>query len=134
MESSDDDVFCEPNPNRTIRNKKLRRRNAIRRPRERTNSEPRVTREMLHSNRYSSISAPTTPSNVDLLRRQNLVNILRPRNPIVPEVVNMDAGTVQTVNRVLEHQDNHLRLGRRSRLRAQARVDYVTLHNKGRSR
>ena len=50
-------------------------------------SEPRVTRYMVGSNRYASTSTPTSPSEVMLNRSQNLQNILRPTAPLVPESI-----------------------------------------------
>ena len=106
----------------------------MRRPRKNARSEPRITRDMLKSNKYVTSSAPTTPSQVILTERQNLEQILRPRNPILPEVVNMDANTVQTVTQALSDPEIQAVRERQSRLRPQNKVDYAMLHRSGRKK
>ena len=71
-----------------IGNNQLSRQNAFRRN-DRPTTEPRITRAMINS-MPSSISAPTSPSQVILDRAQNLENVLRPTTPIVPEAVTVD--------------------------------------------
>ena len=71
-----------------IGNNQLSRQNAFRRN-ARPTTEPRITRAMINS-MPSSISAPTSPSQVILDRAQNLENVLRPTTPIVPEAVTVD--------------------------------------------
>ena len=71
-----------------IGNNQLSRQNAFRRN-DRPTTEPRITRAMINS-MPSSISAPTSPSQVILDRAQNLENVLRPTTPIAPEAVTVD--------------------------------------------
>ena len=71
-----------------IGNNQLSRQNAFRRN-ARPTTKPRITRAMINS-MPSSISAPTSPSQVILDRAQNLENVLRPTTPIVPEAVTVD--------------------------------------------
>ena len=71
-----------------IGNNQLSRQNAFRRN-DRPTTEPRITRAMINL-MPSSISAPTSPSQVILDRAQNLENVLRPTTPIVPEAVTVD--------------------------------------------
>ena len=71
-----------------IGNNQLSRQNAFRRN-ARPTTKPRITRAMINS-MPSSISAPTSPSQVILDRAQNLENVLRPKTPIVPEAVTVD--------------------------------------------
>ena len=128
--SSDDEVFVG---HRKLKTTKLQRRNAIRKPRNITRSEPRVTRDMLRSDRYSSASNPTTPSQVILDKTQNLDKVLRPRSPLVPDTVNMNAGAVQTLSNALNNiNDNENQEVTRPRRRQ--RIDYVQLHKYGTKR
>ena len=132
-ESSDDEVFIRK-PEETQISPKLRRRNAIRRPRRQHTSEPRVTRDMLRSNRYESVSCPVTPSAVDLGRTQNLTKILKPRNPIVPEAVSMDEANVQTLKRALDACKNTGDTQTRDapvRTSRKKKIDYLHLHKYG---
>ena len=60
---------------------------------------------MLRSNRYQSISNPTSPNDIILDRAQNLENILNPRIPIVAEAVALDP-EVQRLDQVLGQEPN----------------------------
>ena len=84
--SSHEDVFLANTPPLKKRNLKLKRRNAIRRKNHTT--EPRITRRSLRLN-HDVMSVPTNPSEVHLDERQNLEAVLRPRNPITHDVVNL---------------------------------------------
>ena len=84
---------------------KLKRNNAMRKGKRpiKSNSEPRVTRNMLQSGSYrASISNPTSPSQVVLNERQNLENILVPNHPILPELVDL-APVVQNLDQALQN-------------------------------
>ena len=85
-------------------------------------SEPRVTRRML--------SDPTSPYNVNLNARQNLANVLDPRAPIIPEVVELGP-RVQNLDLALEHI-GHDNKRRSARVGAKIPKDYKKLHNEGR--
>ena len=127
-ESSQDEVFFSDQQEQ-VRSTKLQRRKAIRRKKKTLNSEPRVTRNMIHSDRYQSISCPTTPSQVQLDKRQNLEEILIPRNPIIPELVEVNDVIVQTMDRALEKvQDEIGNRRRKSRRTTEAKIDYRQLH------
>ena len=101
--------------------------------RQQPRSEPRVTRDMLRSQRYSSLSCPTTPSNVIADKTQNLERVLQVRNPIVSEAV--ISNSVQVLDRALDNSDmdivgdNRRRQSRRTR---HQKVDYLHLHKYGR--
>ena len=132
-ESSNDEVFF-PNTNKPQQSK-LQRRNAIRRPKRTPNSEPRITREMIKSNRYEPVSCPTTPSRVILKKTQNLENVLKQRKPLVPESVNMKDNTVQTLTQALNVQaqdDDKKRRERPIRSVTKQKMDYLHLHKYGR--
>ena len=118
--SSDDDVFM-PNTPPERRSTKLTRRNAIRR--KKNNTEPRVTRQRLSTLTRNSNSQPTSPTAIQLNRCQNLDAYLRPRHPIVNEVVSLQH--VQNLHNVL--QPNVPRRSSRNRIR----VDYARLHHGG---
>ena len=89
-------------------------------------SEPRVTRTMLHSNRYLSVSNPTSPSQVNLNEAQNLENVLHPIAPVVAAAVNMEPGVVQLLNEALD--DPNITNRRRSS-RNQNRKDYSKMQD-----
>ena len=117
--SSHEDVFLANTPPPEKRNLKLQRRNAIRRKNHAT--EPRITRRSLRLDQ-GTMSAPTTPSEVNLDERQNLEAVLRPRHPIINDVVNLQQ--VQNLQDVLESPTRP----RRSQ-RNRHRIDYYQLHN-----
>ena len=117
-ETSDDEVFERIHFHSPVTNPKLRRRNAMR---QKPNSEPRITRNMVQSGNYGgSISNPTSPSLINLTARQNLERILIPNHPLVPEQVQM-APVVQNLDAALQN------IERRSR-RVSVRIDYRKLH------
>ena len=130
VSSSDEEVFARDSfqtPPSTQTTPKLRRSNAMRK---KPNSEPRVTRTMLKSNRYQSISNPTSPSDIILDRAQNLENILNPRIPIVAETVALGP-EVQRLDQVLNQNHNDIVATRRS-TRQKPEVDYKHLNTFGR--
>ena len=91
-DTSDDEVFVVDQfktPPSAIKENKLKRSNAMRRRNRTPASEPRVTRTMLHSDRYISVSNPTSPSQVNLNEAQNLENVLHPIAPVVAAAVNI---------------------------------------------
>ena len=91
-------------------------------------SEPRITRNMLHSGRYTSLSAPTSPSEVRLNEVQNLDNVLQPRNPILPAAVELNQN-VQFVGQALRNEETR----RSNRIQSKGRTDYKKLHKYGRT-
>ena len=104
-ETSDDEVFERNDFKTPPTTPKLKRNNAMRKGRRpiKSNSEPRVTRNMLQSGSYrASISNPTSPSQVVLNERQNLENILVPNHPILPELVDL-APVVQNLDQALQN-------------------------------
>ena len=117
--SSHEDVFLANTPPLQKRNLKLKRRNAIRRKNHTT--EPRITRRSLRLNQ-GVMSVPTNPSEVHLDERQNLEAVLRPRNPITHDVVNLQQ--VQNLQDVLVSPTRT----RRSQ-RNQHKIDYYQLHH-----
>ena len=123
--TSDEEVFARESFQTPPSTPKLRRRNAMRK---KPNSEPRVTRNMLKSNRYQSISNPASPSDIILDRAQNLENILNPRIPIVADVVTLGP-EVQRFEQVLEQEQS---VATRRSSRQKPRVDYKQLNNYGR--
>ena len=126
--TTDDEVFVADEfktpPSAPMR-RKLKRRNAIRRPKRQTESEPRVTRRMLHTDRYS-LSNPTSPSVVNLSAAQNLENILLPRIPIVPEAVNMEPGAVQRLDEAYENDRTRRQSARNQN---KPKIDYKKMNN-----
>ena len=106
-----------------------RSQNAFRKKRtQESNSEPRITRQMLNSNDFRvSLSNPSSPSDVILNRPQNLDRVLNPRVPLVPEAVNLDTGA-----QLLHHALGPAQTPRRStRISSKVKVDYLELHTKG---
>ena len=104
---------------------KLTRSNAMRKEKPVTidpDSEPRVTRRMFLD--------PTSPYNVNLNARQNLANVLDPRAPIIPEVVELGP-RVQNLNLALEHVGQGTQR-RSARVGTKDPVNYKKLHNEGR--
>ena len=83
---------------------------------------------MLRSNRYQSISNPTSPNDIILDRAQNLENILNPRIPIVAEAVALGP-EVQRLDQVFGQEPN---ASPRRSMRQKPRVDYKHLNNNGR--
>ena len=125
-ETTDDEVFERVDFHTPLTTPKLKRRNAMRRGRRQniSNSEPRVTRNMLQSDNYRiSISNPTSPSKVVLSERQNLENILVPNHPLIPEQVDLEP-IVQNFDQVLETIEVE---ERRRSTRASVRLDYKKL-------
>ena len=98
----------------------LRRKNAIRRKqhplRYRTTS-PQGRNESTMGNVRQVFSNPTTPTHVQLRNVNNLSNLLRPNDPIVPEAVQLGS-KVQNVNRALQFTECSPR--RSARLRDKA--------------
>ena len=128
QDTSDDEVFIVDEfktPPSVPRETRLKRRNAMRRPRAHPASEPRVTREMLHSDRYQSISNPTSPSNVNLDRVQNLENVLQLRRPIVAASVNLEPGAVQMLDEAYDNENRR----RSERNKNKPRTDYKKVNN-----
>ena len=70
-------------------------------------------------NFLDSVSTPTSPSRVILDQTQNLENVLRPRNPIVPESVDMSS-RVQTIPTTPRRSSRNT-----------DRKDYHRLHRRG---
>ena len=95
-------------------------------------SEPRVTRDMVRSDRYESISTPSSPSGVQLDRRQDLSKVLQRGRPAGPEHVDMVDATVQRFDWALRNMGVHERNTASGRLRRRHRVDYRLLHRYGR--
>ena len=83
---------------------------------------------MLHSGRYTSLSAPTSPSEVRLNEVQNLDNVLQPRNPILPAAVELNQN-VQFVGQALRNEETR----RSNRIQSKGRTDYKKLHKYGRT-
>ena len=131
QDTSDDEVFIVDQfktPPSAPRENKLKRQNAMRKPRKhQATSEPRVTRTMLQSNRYQSVSNPTSPSDVNLNRVQNLESILQPRVPIVPAAVNMEHGAVQVLDEAYENETKR----RHSKRNENKRIDYKKFNKYG---
>ena len=128
-DTSDDEVFVVDQfktPPSAIKENKLKRSNAMRRRNRTPASEPRVTRTMLHSNRYISVSNPTSPSQVNLNEVQNLENVLHPIAPVVAAAVNMEPGVVQLLDEALD--DPNITNRRRSS-RNQNRKDYSKMQD-----
>ena len=128
-DTSDDEVFVVDQfktPPSAIKENKLKRSNAMRRRNRTPASEPRVTRTMLHSNRYLSVSNPTSPSQVNLNEAQNLENVLHPIAPVVAAAVNMEPGVVQLLDEALD--DPNITNRRRSS-RNQNRKDYSKMQD-----
>ena len=128
-DTSDDEVFVVDQfktPPSAIKENKLKRSNAMRRRNRTPASEPRVTRTMLHSNRYLSVSNPTSPSQVNLNEVQNLENVLHPIAPVVAAAVNMEPGVVQLLDEALD--DPNITNRRRSS-RNQNRKDYSKMQD-----
>ena len=99
---------------------RLKRRNAMRK-KKKSKSEPRlprgiVTRTKLNPERRS-VTQPNSPNSVDLDRRQNLENVLRPTHPLVPDNVNVEL--VQNLETALPLRN----------LRNKPKVDYYKLHH-----
>ena len=95
-------------------------------------SEPRVTRYMVRSNRYASTSTPASPSEVQLDRRQDLRNVLQRGRPAGPEHVDMVDATVQRFDWALRNMNVNEQNAASGRLRRRNRVDYRQLHRYGR--
>ena len=132
QESSNDEVFFDDATGRKQKHT-LTRKNAVRRQRNMA-SDPRITRDMLRSNRYTSTSCPTTPSEVILNRPQNLNNVIQRRRPIIPETVRMESAGVQRFDRVLElinQRNDETPAVEPPRTRRGRRVDYLHLHKYG---
>ena len=124
-DTEDDEVFASNVFQTPPTAPRLRRSNAIRKKKPKASSEPRITRNMLHSDDPRiSLSNPTSPSEVILDRTQNLSRVLNPRVPILPELVNMGPQV-----QVLEHALNQRRSMRN---RDKEKVDYKKLHEEGR--
>ena len=132
QESSDDEVFFTDNLQQVKGKTKLLRRNAMKRRNKKAVSEPRITRNMIRTERFDSRSHPTSPSNVLLHRPQDLNEVLHPRKPLVPETVRLD-GTVQTLNGALQ-DDRWTNSGTRrdSTRRPRQSINYLTFHKHGR--
>ena len=94
------------------------------------NSEPRITRTLLNSDRYQFLSNPTSPSQVILDVRQNLENVFNPRAPLVADNVSLD-NRVQMLDHVLDDLNSP---PRRRSAREKSKVDYKVLHNFGRTK
>ena len=121
-DTEDDDVFASDAFKTPPTAPKLRRRNAFRKKKPKASSEPRITRNMLNSDDARiSFSNPTSPSEVVLDRAQNLNQVLNPRIPILPELVNI--GQAQVLGHALR---------RSARNTNRPRTDYKQLHEKGR--
>ena len=91
------------------------------RKKKKSKSEPRlprgiVTRTKLNPERRS-VTQPNSPNSVDLDRRQNLENVLRPTHPLVPDNVNVEL--VQNLETALPLRN----------LRNKPKVDYYKLHH-----
>ena len=129
QESSDDNVFFANDHSTSKRSTKLKRQNAMKR-KHHCKSEPRMTREMLRKSHEGSISMPTSPSQVELNRTQNLENILRRNHPVVPEAVSMDNGVVQNLQDALTLTDAAPL--QTTGLRKKQRINYLMLHKSGR--
>ena len=86
-----------------------------------------MTRKKLQSNRYQSVSNPTSPSDVNLNRVQNLESILQPRVPIVPAAVNMEHGAVQVLDEAYENETRR----RHSKRNENKRIDYKKFNKYG---
>ena len=71
-ETSDDEVFERIDFHSPVVNPRLKRRNAMR---QKPSSEPRITRNMVQSGNYGSISNPTSPSLINLAETQNRFGI-----------------------------------------------------------
>ena len=84
---------------------------------------------MLKTNRYESVSNPSSPSQVILDRRQNLESVLQPTVPIVPDVVQVN--TVQKLHCALDNNEDHDQNLRRPRLRTLPKIDYKLMHEYG---
>ena len=80
---------------------------------------------MLRSNRYQSISNPTSPSNVNLDRVQNLENVLQLRRPIVAASVNLEPGAVQMLDEAYDNENRR----RSERNKNKPRTDYKKVNN-----
>ena len=123
-DSKDDTVFNRDSFETPPTEPRLKRSNAIRTKNrlqvdDDTDSEPRVTRQML--------SNPTSPFNLRLNERQVLENVLNPNAPLVPELVELGP-RVQNLAQALEGVENDA--SRRSSRRI-AKVDYLKFHNEG---
>ena len=134
VETSDEDVFYNddfatpPTEPKLKRNERLRLNVKFPKQRNEPMSEPRITRNMLHSGRYTSLSAPTSPSEVRLNEVQNLDNVLQPRNPILPAAVELNQN-VQFVGQALRNEETR----RSNRIQSKGRTDYKKLHKYGRT-
>ena len=129
---SDDEVFERNEFQTPPTTPKLSRSNAIRRrkPIIHSNSEPRVTRNMLQSGNYRvSVSNPTSPSKVILNERQNLENILVPNRPLLPELVNLEP-IVQNLDQALDNVNINNEPDTRRRSARTERVDYYKMQNR----
>ena len=113
---------------------KLQRRNAIRRKNKTcARTEPRKQEK---GKNWNTRSYPTSPSEVDTNRVQNLNAILRAHEPLVPHAVRLDS-TVQQVGHALENMEARNNLRRSARIRARAEdgctpINYLGLHKEGR--
>ena len=129
--STDEEVFTRDSFQTPPSAPKLPRRNAmLQRYKPKANSEPRITRTLLNSDRYQFLSNPTSPSQVILDVRQNLENVFNPRAPLVADNVSLD-NRVQMLDHVLDDLNSP---PRRRSARDIPKVDYKVLHNFGRTK
>ena len=138
-EPSDDEVFNVPEREIDPNSRKLRRRNAFRRKKQRNNSKgceslPRLPplarveeRDVERRVTRSSLSLPTTPSQVTLHEPQILERVLPRHAPVVPETVQMGP-QVQLLDRALDElRHNNVRPRRSTR----RNIDYEKFNETG---